>query len=423
LYNKLKPLKKKILIVLLFTILKVGAQTSTFSTSDSLFAKGRYKLALKKLDEKQPSFLSNYKKAVIYESIDNYKKTAEFLEKAITFKDDENAKLKLAKNYRRLKKSKKAILIYEEILSKDSLNLVLQYQLGKLYLITRNAEKGATIFKYLIKMDATNANYSYHLGLAFALKGKRDPMINSFIDTFEKDTMHLKAITRLAKSFKKLKDIDSTQLFVDKGLVLSPNHFELNQLKINQLFKDKKYKETLPFLLNIDSLHKKDTYITNALGKVYYNLDSLDTSKKYFKKLSYIDSEDYKANTYLGHIAMKQKDYRAAMINYMVATYKGQEDRDEEYYGLASVYYETKKPKRAMKAFEQAFKENRRNYRALYQLAKISDDYYKEKKIAYRHYIKYIETFYDTDEDIAAFVRSRIKEIKKEYFLRGESLK
>jgi tetratricopeptide (TPR) repeat protein len=416
-------MKKKILIVLLFTILKVGAQTSTFSTSDSLFAKGRYKLALKKLDEKQPSFLSNYKKAVIYESIDNYKKTAEFLEKAITFKDDENAKLKLAKNYRRLKKSKKAILIYEEILSKDSLNLVLQYQLGKLYLITRNAEKGATIFKYLIKMDATNANYSYHLGLAFALKGKRDPMINSFIDTFEKDTMHLKAITRLAKSFKKLKDIDSTQLFVEKGLVLSPNHFELNQLKINQLFKDKKYKETLPFLLNIDSLHKKDTYITNALGKVYYNLDSLDTSKKYFKKLSYIDSEDYKANTYLGHIAMKQKDYRAAMINYMVATYKGQEDRDEEYYGLASVYYETKKPKRAMKAFEQAFKENRRNYRALYQLAKISDDYYKEKKIAYRHYIKYIETFYDTDEDIAAFVRSRIKEIKKEYFLRGESLK
>ncbi|MGK0325403.1 MAG: tetratricopeptide (TPR) repeat protein [Polaribacter sp.] len=416
-------MKKKILIVFLFTILKVGAQTSTFSVADSLFQKGRYKLALKELENKPSSFLSNYKKAVIYESIDNYKKTAEFLEKAITIKDDEKVKLKLAKNYRRLKKSKKAILIYEEILSKDSLNLVLQYQLGKLYLITRNAEKGATIFKYLIKMDATNANYSYHLGLAFALKGKRDPMINSFIDTFEKDNMHLKAITRLAKSFKKLKDIDSTQLFVDKGLVLSPNHFELNQLKINQLFKDKKYKETLPFLLNIDSLHKKDTYITNALGKVYYNLDSLDTSKKYFKKLSYIDSENYKANTYLGHIAMKEKDYKAAMINYMVATFKGQEDRDEEYYGLAMMYYETKKPKQAMKAFEQAFKENRGNYRALYQLAKISDDYYKEKKIAYRHYIKYIETFYDTDEDIAAFVRSRIKEIKKEYFLRGESLK
>jgi hypothetical protein len=87
------------------------------------------------------------------------------------------------------------------------------------------------------------------------------------------------------------------------------------------------------------------------------------------------------------------------------------------------MYYETKKPKRAMKAFEEAYKENSSNYKALYQLAKLSDDYYKEKKIAYRHYNRYIERFYDSDEDIAAFVRSRIKEIKKEYFLRGESLK
>ncbi len=41
--------KKKILIVFVFTILKVGAQTSTFSVADSLFEKGRYKLALKEL--------------------------------------------------------------------------------------------------------------------------------------------------------------------------------------------------------------------------------------------------------------------------------------------------------------------------------------------------------------------------------------
>ena len=77
------------------------------------------------------------------------------------------------------------------------------------------------------------------------------------------------------------------------------------------------------------------THITTALGKVYYKLYSLDKSKKYFKKLSYLDSEDYKVNIYLGHIAMKEKDYKAAMINYTVATFKGQEDRDEEYYGWA----------------------------------------------------------------------------------------
>jgi tetratricopeptide (TPR) repeat protein len=416
-------MKKKILIVVLFVIVKVGAQTSTFSVIDSLFAKGRYKLALKKLDKKQPSFLSNYKKAVIYESIDTYKKTVEYLENALTFKDDKNAKLKLAKSYRRLKKTKEAILIYEEILVKDSLNWVLQYQVGKLYLIARKPSKAVTTFKYLIHQDDTNANYSYHLGLAYALNGQRDPMINSFIDTYVKDTLHLKAIVRLAKSFKKLNDKDSTQLFIDKGLTLDKNHIDLNKLKINQLFKDKKYQETIPLLLNLDTIDKKDTYSTSMLGRSYYNLDSLVAAKKYFKKLSYMDRDDFKSQTYLGHIALKEKDFNNASMRYMMATFKGKEKRDEEYYGLGTVYFETKKLKQAINAFEEAYKENRSNYRALYQVAKLSDDYYKEKKIAYKQYIRYIERFYDTDEGISAFVRRRIRDIKKDYFLRGESLK
>ena len=77
----------------------------------------------------------------------------------------------------------------------------------------------------------------------------------------------------------------------------------------------------------------------------------------------------------------------------------------------------------AVKEETDLVKENRKNYKALYQLAKLSDDYYKDKKIAYKLYIKYIEAFYDKDEVITAFVKRRIKDIKKEYFIRGEILK
>lgn len=416
-------MKKKILIVLLFAILKVEAQTSTFSASDSLFAKGRYKLALATLDKMDGSFLSNYKKAVIYEAIDNHKKAVEFLEKSITFKDDEKAKLKLAKNYRALKQSKKAIPIYEEILAKDSLNLVLKYQLGKIYIINRKPKEAIKTFQYLIKNDAENANYSYHLGLSYALNGQRNPMINSLIDTYVKDATHLKAITRLAKSFKKLNDKDSTQLFVDKGLALNKNHIDLNKLKINRLFRDKDYKEAVSLLLNLDTIDKKDTYSKSMLGRVYFKMDSLDKAKKYFTKLSFIDRENFKANTYLGHIAMMEKDYNAAFLNYTIATFKGKEKRDEEYFGLATMYYETNKIPQAINTFKEAYAENSSNYKALYQVAKLSDDYYKDKKIAYKHYNNYIERFYEKDEVINKFVRRRIKDIKKEYFIRGESLK
>jgi tetratricopeptide (TPR) repeat protein len=415
-------MKKKILILLLFVIVKVEAQTSTFAVSDSLFAKGRYKLALKELDKIEPSYLSNYKKANIYESIDNYKKAVFYFEKAITFKDDENAKLRLAKNFRSLKKSHKAIPIYEEVLAKDSLNLVLKYQLGKLYIINRKPKKAITTFKYLIEKDDENANYSYHLGLSYALNGQRDPMINSLIATYVKDSTHLKAIARLANSFLLLNDVDSTQLFVDKGLALNKNHIELNKLKINQLYKDKKYKDAIPLLLNLDSIDRKDTYSMAMLGRSYFNMDSLEQAKKYFKKLSFKDPKDFKANTYLGHIDMIEKKYNSAKMNYIIATFKGKEDRDEEYFGLGSVFFETDKLPEAINAFKEAYSENTSNYKALYQAAKLSDDYYKDKKIAYKQYVKYIETFYDKDDVIAAFVKRRIKDIKKDYFIRGESL-
>ena len=417
-------MKKKILVLLLFVIIKVEAQTSTFSAIDSLFEKGRYQLALKELERiEAPSFLSNYKTALIYESIDNYKKTAEFLEKALIFREDYKAQLKLAKAYQRIKKTGKSIKIYEKLVEQDSLNLVLKYQLGKLYLLSRKSKKSIQTFKNLVLKDNKNAHYSYQLGLSYALKNDRDRMINSFLDTYRKDSTHLKAIVHLASSFNKLHEKDSTKLFVEKGLLLNENHINLNKIKINQLYRDKKYNETIPLLLNLDTIVRNDTYPTSMLGRSYYNLDSLKLAKKYFRKLWNLDKENYKSFTYRGHIAMKEKNYMSAKMNYRMATFIAKEKRDEEYYGLASVFYELKQPKDAILNFEKAWKENYNNYKALYQLAKLSDDYYKDKKIGYKYYIKYLDRFQGRDEVITQFVKKRVKEIKKEYFLKGENLK
>ena len=416
-------MKKIILFVLLFLIIKVEAQTSTFFTVDSLFAKGRYQLALKELNNvNKPSFLSNYKSAIIYESIDNFPKTIYFLEKALIFKDDYQTKLKLAKAYQRIKKPIKAIKIYEEILTKDSLNLVLKYQLGKLYLIAKKGNKAIYTFKNLIIKDSLNAHYSYQLGISFALKKDNNRMINSFLDTYRKDSTHLKAIVKLATSFNKLKEKDSTKIFVNKGLEIDNNHITLNKLKIKQLYRDKKYAEAIPFLLKLDTITKNDTYSTSMLGRTYYNLDSLEKADKYFRKLFSLDRENYKSFTYRGHIAIKQKKFISANGFYKMATFIGKEKRDEEFYGLGIVSYEMKKPKQAIINFDRAFSENRNNYKALYQSAKITDDYYKDKSIAYKKYLKFIDFFENKDKGLTEFVKKRISDIKKDYFLRGDKL-
>ena len=416
-------MKKRILIVLLFVVVKVGAQTPAFSSIDGLFENGRYQLALEKLEViETPSFLSNYKTAVIYEAIDNYKQTARFLEKALRFKEDKNARLKLAKVYQRLNKSKISIEIYENLLAKDSLNLLLAYQLGKLYVKTKNYQKAIVVFKNLIERDAKNAHYSYQLGLSYAFVKERDLMINSFLNAHRKDTAYVRVISKLALSFFKLRDRDSTYLFVNKGLELEPNHTSLNRIMVNQFYREKKYKETIPVLLKLDSVKKMDLYNNTMLAKAYYNLEDFEKAKLRFENVVALDNEDFKTFTYLGHIAMKQEKYNNAMFNYYRATLTGKVKRDKEYYGLANAYYEMKKPKMALKFYEKACEENFKNYKAKFQVAKITDALYKDKKMAYKHYKKYEERFLDSDKVMSAFVLKRISDIKKDYFMRGEKL-
>ncbi len=77
----------------------------------------------------------------------------------------------------------------------------------------------------------------------------------------------------------------------------------------------------------------------------------------------------------------------------------------------------------AITMFTRAIKENRNNYKALYQLALTEDSFYKDKNIAYKHYKDFIEKFREKDKDLANFSKRRISEIKKEYFLKNQTLK
>ncbi len=49
-----------------------------------------------------------------------------------------------------------------------------------------------------------------------------------------------------------------------------------------------------------------------------------------------------------------------------------------------------------------------------------SETYYKDKKIAYKHYQKYVERFEKRDKIMTAFIKQCINEIKTAYFLEGE---
>jgi tetratricopeptide (TPR) repeat protein len=424
LQNNYQLFMKKVYILLLVCVsIKVGAQTSTFSHTDSLLEKGRYRLALVNLiaiDTLQD--VSNYKIGNIYASLDDHENSIKYFKKSLEINDSFKVNMLLARSFYRIKKYKNAIRIYELILKNDTDNLIISYRLGKLYFSVNNLKKASAVFGMLSQKDPNNPNYHYQLGLISVRKKDGNGMLTHFLKAYKSDHTHLKSVYQLAKTFSLLRKRDSSRLFTDKGLLLDSLHKNLNKLKINELFRNKKYHAAITRLHMLDSITPNELYTKKMLGRSYFNIDSLTRAEENFKKAKILDKEDFKILTYLGHIYKAKKEYKKAFYHYLIATSVGKRERSEEYYSLGMLHLELKEPRMAIAMFKASVKESGRKNKVLYQLALTSDSYYKDKKIAFEHYEDYINRFETKDKDITDFVKNRMKEIKTELFMKAEKV-
>ncbi|AMC11847.1 hypothetical protein Lupro_11480 [Lutibacter profundi] len=98
----------------------------------------------------------------------------------------------------------------------------------------------------------------------------------------------------------------------------------------------------------------------------------------------------------------------------------GRADLDKQFLLSGIIAKEEFNVKVAIKFFKESVKYNRNNHKALFQLALTSDTYYKDKKIAFKHYQNFIQRFEGENKKLTLYAKNRIKEIKKEYFIKGE---
>ncbi len=117
------------------------------------------------------------------------------------------------------------------------------------------------------------------------------------------------------------------------------------------------------------------------------------------------------------HAAMKE--FEKAEMSFYISIAFQKPDVDKNYFELGKVQLEQKEVKKAIESFQEGYKNNPRNYQLLLQIAMLSDDFYKDKKIALRHFEKYMEKFSTYDKKSTLYVKSRIKDIKKELFMKG----
>jgi tetratricopeptide (TPR) repeat protein len=414
-------MKKRIIAIAILLIgLKAEAQSSVFAVVENLLLDGNYQEALLQLDNESIPTLEIYdKKGSIYQSVGNYTKAIKNYKKALEIKESSIIKGKLGKVYELASLSTNAIKTYEEIIQKDSANLLIANSLGKLYLRHFQPKKGAEIFVYLKKKDSLNPNYPYRLGKALEMKNEPFKMADNYLEAFEIDSLHVKSMYGLAKFYKQLNDKDSTMLFIDKGLKIDKNSLNFNQLKANALYKAKDYRGAIKHLKRLDSLNYKSAGIFEMLGMSYSRLEENELALEYFDKAISMDRDNPTVYYRKAVVLYEMKDNKKASYTLMYSIYSSKPDLHRQYYLLGTIQKEEGNSKKAIQSFKKSIENNSKNYKSLFELALLSDSYYKDKKIAFELYDKFITRFEKKDVDMTLIANARLKEIKKDLFMNG----
>ena len=416
---------KKITLLLILLIFKAEAQTSVLNSVDSILASGDYRKALHLLEKiEDPSSEVLEKSAYIYQNTGNYTKAIEYFTKAYTKKPSNKIKEEIGNSHEFLGNYDKAIGLYEEVLKANPDNLLLKYRMAKLLMGERQVERSIELLNELSKKDTLNPNYHYQLGVAYEKLGSEGIIKsgNSFLKAYKIDSTHLKSIYNLAKFFEQLRFKDSTMLFIDRGLKINPNSINFNQLKAKHSFFNEELDTALVYLKKLEDLNYKTKFTYKLYGLVYLKQEEYKKAEDVLKKAQKIDFQDPDTAFNLGLAYEGMKNYKFAEMSFMLSIMNQKPELDKNYLKLGMIQLVLNEQKRAITSFEKGLENNSRNHELLFQLALTSDNYYKDKKIALKHYEDYIRWFEGKDKKTTEFVSQRIKNIKKELFMDGEDV-
>jgi len=378
---------QKIALLFLLVFVKAEAQTSAFTTADSLFALGNYNKAINLYKQQQPE-------------------TAYGLSK-------------IGQAYNQLSAHHKAIPFFEKSIQKDSTLLITQYELARLYTKTRAFTKADSLFKKLIVKDNTNPNFHYQLGRVQMIN-KNGNYIASFKKAVAVDAYHLKSIKQLCKQFLKQKKWGLFDQYLNLGLQEYPENETLINYKAQGYFNRKQYEKAIPFFLKLYESSPKNKFVLFRLGLANHGL------KNYTKALSFYElalKEDSKNGDYhlqMGKLYYDTNDMKNAAFQTMLATYYNKVALDKEWFQMGLIHKNKKDYKKAIGSFKKALKEQKKNYNAQFELAVCTDNYYKDDNVKLKQYNLYFWNFEGKNKRYDQIVAARISYFKTQLHLESK---
>ena len=378
----------KILLLLILTTIKVGAQTPTLTITDSLYAVGNYTEAIKQLENLQEQSYAS--------------------------------QLRLAKAYVASGDLTSAIKTFKIILQKNPNKVLSAMEYGEVLVKARKLNLADSLFSHLAGRYPKNAGFQFQLG-TIKEKQKDSTYLGLLERTIKLDPTHQQALYKLAKIALSRRNFPISEGLSLQGLKVNPNNASLLSLLAQTYFNENSYVLAIPPLEKLLELGQGNEFVHSKLGFCYYHQNSFeDAIEKYKLALGF---EDRNSDTHynLGKLYAKLGDLKKSETHLLMALLIKKQPVDAEFLSLALTYKLQEDYKKALQYFDSALEENPNNERALYEKAIAADNYYKDKTSVLNHYKAYLNKYEaDGNESLIFLAQSRMKDIKEELHLMGE---
>jgi len=398
---------------MLFNLKKTAYILMFVSISINLFAQNDYLNRLRKLSSQPGSLEKFIKIAKIYEQTGYDKKAIEYYKKALALKPSIELMENLSKVYERSGQLRKAIAIRQKIIKKDSSRYITTYKLAQNYANIYQKDSALILLEKLEQIDSLNPNYPYKIGLYEKVMNRK---LDAFLRAYRLDSTHKKNLLMLAKNYKAIKFIDSSDYYLQKALKLYPFDTKIIRQQVIADYRKKDFSSMLKHLKTLDSLQYEPMFVHKNLGLVYLQLKDLENASKHLDTAINISRNEpilyyYKAlvNEKQGHLK-RAKKYLKTALHFLKPEW------EKEYYELGIIAKKQKRYKEALSYFEKATQYSSYPDADL-QKAMIWQYVFKNYEKALSYYQKYINSLKHKDKSNLSFAQSQIKELKTKIFM------
>ncbi|MCB0389531.1 MAG: tetratricopeptide repeat protein [Winogradskyella sp.] len=363
------------------TFIKTEAQTSVLMLADSLYANGYYSKAIAQYEV--------------------YNKPSEVYEKI--------AKASIAiGNYNQ------ALLNYQESIKAHPNNTLLKYEYAKLLSRTNNLQSAASQFNKLIIIDSLNPNYHFEYGLILE-KQNDSTAVEEFINTFLLDSLHQKAIYKVAKYKLQKREFDEVEKLVNTGLKSNQFNVELINIKAQNYFWKQDYHKAIVWFEKLVALGESSQFIHEKLSLCFAKTYRLPEAIKHGLLALKFEPNNTNNLFVLGRLYEKNKEFDKAESYYTKALEMEDAPLDAQYTQLGRVLNYQKKYAEAIQVLNKARQENPKNDTAAFYLLQSKNAYYEDFDTKINLYQKFIKEF--PDSVLKTVAAAQLSQLKQEKFM------